>query len=253
MAELEVGEIMVNFKAVEQELEKVLFEEVDLLCEEMSPKEKVQKIEAEIRADLKSFKQKCTDGFCYCLDSLKELAEMDPEIRLEKIKGNLQQAFGKLSGLEQVHEFGTQAVDGKSWCDLLGFSQETSEALYKAAKYLFEQERYREAEAAFSFITTFDGTNYASWLGLGHANFHCENFHKAIQAYAIAHWCDQTSVWPHMYAANTFEVLHDYKRALVALEHATKTAEKAPQKDRYMQEALKQRLAMVKERAEKNR
>jgi len=244
---------MVNFKAVEQELEKVLFEEVDLLCEEMSPKEKVKKIEAEIREDLKYFKKKCTDGFCYCLDAIKELAAQDPEIHISKIKNNLTLSFGKLNGIETIHEYGSQAVDGKSWSDLLGFSAETSEALYKGAKYLFDQERFVEAEAAFCFITTFDATNYASWLGLGHANFHCENFNKAIQAYALAHWCDRESVWPHMYAANTFEVLHDYKRALVALELAFKTVENAPQKDRYMQEALKQRLALVKERAEKNR
>lgn len=244
--------MMADFQAVQTAVEREFFEEVYALCEKVHQKEKASVVEEEIRGDLTSIKQKCTEGFCFCLDALQELSELDPEIRLSKIKHNLINGFGRLSSVDRVHQLGTEAIAGKCWCELLGISDETMEALYKAAKYLFEEGRFGQADAAFSFLTAFDSTNSAFWLGLGHASFHCDNYQKAIQAYAMAHYCDQKSVWPHMYAANTFEAMHNYKQALKALEIARETYEQSGLKDRDFQEALKQRQLLVKEREQTN-
>jgi tetratricopeptide (TPR) repeat protein len=237
---------MTNYEALGVEIEKALLAEVDDLVKQAHAKKK----EPELLDEIAAHRKKCTEGFGFCLDAIAELAELEPEINLEQLKNNLASSFQKLNSMSALGNQGRQSLEGNSISAVLGFSEETLEWLYKGAKHLFEEERYHEAENAFLFITTFDQKNYAFWLGLGHASFHCNNFTNALKAYAMAQALDPSSVWPHVYAANAFEAIQNYHHALVALELADKTS-KHSKKERNFDEALKQRIGIVKQKMRK--
>lgn len=215
----------------------------------VSSKARAEKLEAEIRENLDAFTKKCRDGFIACVKEVQALGAHDPEIDVQGLRDDLQQAFDQLDSLETVENFGMQVLEGESWSDLLHFKESTLQLLYKGAKHLFDEKRYEEAEQAFSFLITLDAKQYPFWLGLGHAAFHLKNWDLATNAYAMASINDPTSVWPHIYAANCFEAQNNFHHALMALEEALEVYKKGGAENKELEEAISRRIAEAKNKA----
>lgn len=237
---------MTSFEAIGVEVEKALTDEVEAIIEHVHAKRKA----VEILDEVATYRKKCTEGFSFCLNALLELSSLEPEIALDYLEENLAKGFEKLRSFKELSEKGIKAQEMMSWSKVLGFSDTTMEWLYKAAKHLFDEQRYHEAESAFFFLTALDESCYAFWQGLGHSSYHVNNFPDAIKAYAKAHVCDSTSVWPHIFAANAFEAIQDYHHELMALELAEQSS-KHGKRERYFDEALKERINVVKEKLRK--
>jgi len=211
----------------------------------LSPKAKAQTIENEMKAEINGYRKKCTEGFVLCVDEMQEIARKDPTLDLKVVKQNLEQAFDKLDSLDTIKNYVKEVLSGKTWRELLSISEPSLQALYKGAKHMFDEKRYREAESAFCFLATLDSSQYAFWLGLGHSCFHNKNFKEATNAYAMASMADSAAIWPHVYAANCFEATSDFHHALIALESAKKTSVHSQERNREFEEALNQRIVML--------
>lgn len=211
----------------------------------LSPKAKAESIENEMKAEITNYRKKCTEGFVLCVDEMQEIARKDPTIELQVVKQNLSMAFDKLDSLDTIKNYVKEVLSGQTWRELLGISESSLQALYKGAKAMFDEKRYREAESAFCFLATLDSSQYAFWLGLGHCCFHNKNFKEATNAYAMASMADSAAVWPHVYAANCFEATSDFHHALIALESAKKTSVNGTERNRDFEEALHQRIVML--------
>ena len=178
------------------------------------------KIERELSQCMLLAKTRIRTGFGFCVDAVKEMARTDSTIDLEALKENVEVAFSRFESVAMAKDMCTQVMQGTSWKSLLGLDETSMQLLYKGAKKLFDSLKYPEAEAAFFFLTTIDYAQYAFWLGLGHAAFQLDNINQAINAYEMADSCQPGSIWPHIYMANCFEILHDFEEALVSLQNA---------------------------------
>jgi superoxide dismutase len=174
---------MTDPQNTEQELEAVLNQEIheaaQKIAEEKAFEEgpllpveaRVKKHEHELSQYVQYAKRRCNEGFHLCHDAVCMLAQTDTTIDLQALDANIKEAFSRFDETVHVLEMSNKASEGTSWKDLLGLKENTMQHLYTGAKKLFEGGRYPEAEAAFFFLTTVDFSQYAFWLGLGHAAF----------------------------------------------------------------------------------
>lgn len=202
-----------------------------------------QKIQHELSQCMLLAKTRIRDGFRYCVDSVQELARSDSTINLPALQENVTVAFSRFDNVAQAKDMCTKLVQGKSWKELLGLTDLTTNLLYQGAKKLFDSGKHPESEAAFFFLTTIDYGQYCFWLGLGHAAFHLNNINQAINAYEMADTCQPGSIWPHIYMANCFEALHDYEEAHHCLQNAERDLQNNPDKDSGLAMDLKERIA----------
>lgn len=203
-----------------------------------------KKIEEQLSQYMIYAKRRCTEGFQYCYDIIKT----DPEVDLEAFNSNVSQALSHFNSPIQALELSTQVLAGTSWKLLLGLTDTTTFALYKAAKSLLDVGKFPEAEAAFYFLTTVDFAQDSFWLGLGHAAYRLNNYNQAINAYETAATCKPTSVWPHVCLANCFERMNDFHEALVALQDAVRVLAQNEEPDTDLMRELQERVAYVKNR-----
>jgi len=222
--------------------EEKTFEEGPLLPTEARAK----KHEHELSQYVQYAKRRCSEGFHLCHGAVAELANSDTTINLEALDRDITSAFSRFDETAHVLEMSQQAAGGTSWKDLLGLSDTSMQLLYNGAKDLFEKKRYPEAEACFFFLTTVDFSQYAFWLGLGHAAFQLGNINQAINAYETADCCQPGSVWPHIYMANCFETLHDHEESLIALEEAQKEHDALDTQDPEIAQGLSERIHRLK-------
>lgn len=114
--------------------------------------------------------------------------------------------------------------EGKSFQDILGYSDATMEKFYQAAYNLFQKQKFKEAAEAFTFLTTLNPEMHNYWLGLGMAEQRLEEFHGALLAYAMAMMSDVTNPVPHYHSANCYRALLDDANAIVSLDQAIQQA-----------------------------
>lgn len=202
-----------------------------------------QKIEHELSQCMLLAKTRIRDGFNYCVQAVKELAQTDSSINLQELQENVNVAFGRFESVAQAKDMCTKVMQGKSWKELLGLSDVSTNLLYQGAKKLFDAGKHPESEAAFFFLTTIDYGQYCFWLGLGHAAFHLNNINQAINAYEMADTCQPGSIWPHIYMANCFEALHDFEESLHSLQTAERELQSNPDKDTGLAMDLRERIA----------
>lgn len=246
---------------IEDELQKSIDESLETAAHtiaerEHSPQDQLMTLDAHaktIQHQLSQYmllaKKHIADGFVFCIESIREIAHTDTSINLESLEHDLTESFSRLDTVATIKDMSSKVVDGASWKELLGLSDDTLQILYKGAKRLFDKGNHPQAEAAFFFLTTVDYKQYAFWLGLGHAAFHLANHNQAINAYEMAESCRPGAIWPHIYMANCFEALHDYQESLTALEKAEHDLLNCTEKDSHLEVDLRERIANAKKRA----
>ncbi len=199
-------------------------------------------LEHELSQCMRLAKTRIKDGFTYCARAVDDLARTDTTIDLDALKENVNRAFSRFDTVARAKDMCTLLMQGISWKELLGLDDRTMELLYRGAKYLFDLGHHPEAEAAFFFLTTIDYSQYAFWLGLGHAAFHLNNLNQALNAYEMAEECKPGSIWPNIYMANCFEAQHDYEESLIYLKAAQDQLHASDQKDEMLAQELLTRI-----------
>lgn len=134
--------------------------------------------------------------------------------------------------------------EGKTFQDLLGYTEESMEKLYKAAYGLFQQRKYRECTDAFTFLTTVNPFIHNYWLGLGMSEQMIEDYEAALIAYAMATMTNLKSPVAHYHSASCYWLLGDTSSALTALDLAVERAEAEEQYADYLQAAEALRTKM---------
>ena len=119
----------------------------------------------------------------------------------------------------------TQLVEeGKTFQEIIGYTDETMDKFYRGARGLFEQQKYREAADAFIFLTTLNPYVHNYWLGLGMSEHLEEEYHGALLAYGMAMLSDSKNPLPHYHSAACYQALDDKTSMLVSLDLAINLA-----------------------------
>lgn len=117
-----------------------------------------------------------------------------------------------------------QMEEGKTFQEIIGYTDETMEKFYKVAYHLFQQQEYQKAADAFIFLTTLNPNIHSYWLGLGMSEQLCGGYQGALLAYAMAILTDVESPTAHYHSATCYRILHDNESALQSLEMAVRCA-----------------------------
>lgn len=108
--------------------------------------------------------------------------------------------------------------EGKSLQEIIGYTDELMEQLYKAAYEVFQEGRYHDAQDGFLFLTTLNPYVYAYWLGLAMSYQLMEEYEQAILAYECASNVESETPLPYYYMAGCHLYLNEYDAAQVALD-----------------------------------
>lgn len=174
--------------------------------------------------------------------ALDELTKTHPEIYLESIARDFHKLQNTLLAIDAKK---IEEAFSRNWSfqELAGMQDSTIEALYQAARLLYEREQYEEAAALFGILTFFNAKHFIFWIGLGNSEFFLQRFEAALKAYAIAVHANPDEATPHLYSAKCFEELQQLDNALNALNTALFVL-----RGRRGQEALMESVEQEKER-----
>lgn len=113
-----------------------------------------------------------------------------------------------------------QHIEGKSFQEILEFSDEQMEVFYNQASNLYQHHHFQEAIQAFTFLTTLNPFVVNFWIGLGMAEQRIEEYGNALLAYAMAMMVDSKNPLPHYQTALCYRALMQPEDALGYLELA---------------------------------
>jgi type III secretion system low calcium response chaperone LcrH/SycD len=148
-----------------------------------------------------------------------------PEEALEKLKDS--------SLLNQLIQ------EGKTFQEIVGYSDLVMDKFYVKARSLFEQQRYDEAAEAFVFLATLNPYTYSYWLGLGMSEQLCDQQASALAAYGMAILTDPTQPNSHYHSASCHKTMGNKEAALASLELALTCCEGKPEYDNWKTLSLK--------------
>ena len=132
-----------------------------------------------------------------------------------------EEAYAKLSDPEVIQKY---VDEGKTFREIIGYSDETMDHFYQSARRLYENHKFQEACDAFLFLTTLDPFVPAYWLGMGLCEQINEDYQSALVAYGMAILSYKEDPYPHYYSAACYYALDDYENALRSLETALEYA-----------------------------
>lgn len=119
--------------------------------------------------------------------------------------------------------------EGKTFQEIIGYTEDTMEKFYKGAHNLFQQQKYREAADAFIFLTTLNPYMHNYWLGLGMSEHLNQDYQGALLAYGMAILSDTQNPLPHYHSAGCYQALDDQDSMLTCLDLAIRAAENKPE------------------------
>lgn len=109
---------------------------------------------------------------------------------------------------------------GKTLQEVFGIDDDAMELLYRAAKYIYEQQHYGEAAAAFAVLTLMCPNNHTFWIGLANSEYFLRNYEYALVAYAMAAQANPRDPLCHLFSAHCYEAMSQKDLAVNALELA---------------------------------
>ncbi len=110
--------------------------------------------------------------------------------------------------------------EGKTFQEILGYSDATMDRFYQIARGLLDAKKLKEAADAFLFLTTLNPHVGTYWLGLGMCEHLNEEYQRGLVAYGMAVVSDREDPLPHYYSAACHFAMRNYETAKVALEIA---------------------------------
>ena len=214
-----------NLEAGFTELANVLAE---VLVEQESPSSKMVPKEAqkaklahELQKEFVTLKRRLDNGGRWLGSGLEMAVKAHPEIHLNEVSDDLMKLVYFLDELPaNVALLSQGAEQDHSLQEIIGMSDASLEALYKATKHLYEHQQYQEAADCFGVLTMLNPKHALFWIGFGNSEYFCNHFEAALIAYAMAVQADPDDVSPHLYSARCYEQLHQFDNAVNALDIA---------------------------------
>jgi tetratricopeptide (TPR) repeat protein len=209
-----------------------------------SSKARVARYTFELEEHIKKLDEKMHDGLQAASFALNECSNP-----LMSVKEVVDQLYTSLSTIQSTAEFsklGQDFMENRSWKSHLGISDQCMDALYQGANYIFDKKDYPEAENAFFTLCLFDPIQFDYWVGLGHSAFQNKNNELAIRSYSMASMLNPENLWPHVWAANTFEQNQDFDHAKIALDCAMSLSQAERIKDQSIIQFLENKMQNVK-------
>lgn len=114
--------------------------------------------------------------------------------------------------------------EGKTFQEILGYSDEAMKRFYEVAHRLLAGQRYKEAGDGFVFLTTLNPYVPEYWLGLGMCEQLQQEYEQAIVAYAMVIIGNRHQPIAHYHTAACHHAMGDRDRALQALERCLEAA-----------------------------
>ncbi len=242
--------MMLQESQLKQYIQEITKELAEILTQDNLQKGKLltetaqsAKIEHELQSQFESNINTMKNGLTAIINSLRECTDLP--LSVDQV---IEELYGCLRSIKSVHDLNKIAQSLFSEISLktyLSISNTCMEALYIGAKNLFDLKEYNHAQQAFFVLCTLDPTQFVHWIGFAHTNFQNKNYQEAINSYAMASALDPTNIWPHIWAANTFEAMNDFHHASMALQNALdQLAQEVPKNQELIQ--------TVEERIKKN-
>ncbi|GAB4271241.1 MAG: SycD/LcrH family type III secretion system chaperone VcrH [Opitutales bacterium] len=113
-------------------------------------------------------------------------------------------------------------LEGLSFKDLKGISDEDMEGIYAVGFNLYNNGKYEDALKVFQFLCFFDHFNRKYWMALGGARQMLKSYKDAIDAYSVATVLKVHDPMAPLQAASCYLALGDAKSAKSALHCAIK-------------------------------
>ena len=204
------------------------------------------KLKQVVGLDFIAFTKRLASGSKHICDALFELSKTQSDLHIS-IEGAVKDFLKMTTFFGNIHLNSKPYVNGiiqnKTIQEICGISPATIEALYQAAKYLYEQQDYQEASDAFGILVFLNSQTHLFWLGLGNSEFFCNHYQAALTAYAFAMRADPFDPHCHIYSCKCYEALGQIDQAINALDLALIAIS-----DNKKYEALKPPLAAEKMR-----
>ena len=151
-----------------------------------------------------------------------------------------------LARLEQPETLRSFIEEGKSLQEIIGYTDELMEQLYKAAYEVFQEGRYKDAQDGFLFLTTLNPYVYAYWLGLAMSYQLMEEYEQAILAYECASSVESETPLPYYYLAGCHLYLNEYDEAQESLDLLKEKCRNRPEYKELMEKAQKAEMTIQK-------
>ncbi len=215
----------------------------------VSAKAQKERFEKQLTQELSLFKKRVEDGAYQIMQSLIQLSEKDKEMFSEEVIKDL----ARLVGLSNIiannpAEFFDQTDQNSCLQKIAKVSDATLEKMYNAAKWIYEQNQFKEASDAFGFLTILNPTRHAFWYGLANSEFFNRNYEPALLAYAFCAEVNPSDPMCHLLSCRCYEAIQEVDNAINALDLAlyviNDQQEYAGMKQEIMQE--KQRLSQIR-------
>lgn len=113
----------------------------------------------------------------------------------------------------------------KAFKDVVGVSQKDMETVYHVGHTAYQQGKYQDAAKFFGYLCLLDTACDRFWLALGMARQKLEDYHGAIDAYAMAGHADSKNPRPPLFAAECALHVGELAQAQSALIDAHALAE----------------------------
>jgi len=121
---------------------------------------------------------------------------------------------------ELIHYF----ERGGTWQDLLHYDDNVLQTQYQKGYELYHKADYKNAAAAFSYLTLLNPYNYNFWMGLGIAKQSERLYEEAIVSYTAAEAMDPEHPLPHLHLAQCYYALTLREKAVEQLQKAVSLA-----------------------------
>ena len=118
---------------------------------------------------------------------------------------------------------------GGTWKELLGYDDQLLSAQYKYAYELYQKADYKNAAAAFSYLTLLNPYDYNFWMGLGISKQADRFFEEAIVSFVSASAMNEKNPTPHLHLAQCFYKLNVREMVIDHLKQAISIAEENPE------------------------
>jgi type III secretion system low calcium response chaperone LcrH/SycD len=118
---------------------------------------------------------------------------------------------------------------GKTYQDILGFSNEAMQACYDSACSYLHENRLEDAADCFLLLATLNPLVANIWLRLGNCCQALDQNENALEAYSMAMLADANDPFPHYYSAQIYLTLESYHEAKKCLEIVQELIKDAPE------------------------
>lgn len=140
-----------------------------------------------------------------------------------------------------------QIASGKTFQEIIGYTDETMDQFYHAARRLFEKQRYEDSADAFIFLTTMNPFVSQYWLGLGMSEHLKDEHFDALMAYNMAILIDKNNPIPHYHSAACHRALHDLDTARLCIDEAISLAGNRQQHAQLKEQAIAFKKVLLRE------